>query len=127
MILSKSFLRSSIPFIERSSSDKNIIQFKQETSEPFWKYFERFKDLLAQCPHHGIEKSRQCQILYDGLDYQTKTLLETMCQGEFLKKDEDQCWDLYEALAGKPFSRSLALRKLTPQLSEPVCIQLNPL
>ena len=55
------------------------MQFKQESSEPFWKYFERFKDLLAQCPHHGIEKWRQCQILYDGLDYQTKTLLETMC------------------------------------------------
>ena len=43
----------------------------------------------------------QCQILYDGLDYQTKMLLETMCQGEFLKKDEDQGWDLYDALAEK--------------------------
>jgi len=29
------------------------------------------------------------------------TLLETMCQGEFLKKDEDQGWDLYEALSEK--------------------------
>ena len=60
-----------------------------------------FKDLLAQCPHHRIEKSRQCQILYDRLDYQTKTLVETMCHGEFLKKDEDQGWDLYEVLAEK--------------------------
>ena len=48
-----------------------------------------------------IEKWQQCQILYDGLDYQTKTLLETMCQGEFLKKDENQGWDLFEALAEK--------------------------
>jgi len=32
----------------------------------------------------------------DGLDYQTKMLLETMCQGDFLKKDEDQGWDLFE-------------------------------
>ena len=47
-------------------------------------------DLLAQCPHHGVEKKRQCQILYDGLDYQTKTLLEIMCQGGFLQKDENQ-------------------------------------
>ena len=58
---------------------KNIMQFRQEPNEPFWKYFERFKDLLAQCPHHGVEKWRQCQILYDGLDSPTKTLLETMC------------------------------------------------
>jgi len=31
---------------------KNIIQFKYEPSEPFWRYFERFKDLLVQYPHH---------------------------------------------------------------------------
>ena len=106
---------------------KNIIQFKQEASEPFWKCFERFKDLLAQCPHHGIEKWWQCQILYDGLDYQIKTLLGTMCQGEFLKKDENQGWDLFEALNETTFSRSLTLRKLIPPLPELVFIQLSPL
>ena len=37
---------------------KNIMQFKQEPSEPFWRYFESFKDLLVQCPPHGIEKWR---------------------------------------------------------------------
>ena len=77
------------------------MQFKQEPSEPFWRYFERFKDLLVQCPHHGTEKWRQCQILYDGLDYSTKTLLESMCQGDFLQKNENEGWDLYETLAEK--------------------------
>jgi len=69
------------------------MQYRQETNEPFWKYFKRFKNLLAQCSHHGIEKWWQCQILYDELEYQTKRHVETMCQGEFLKKDEDQGWD----------------------------------
>ena len=41
---------------------KNIMQFKKEHSEPFWRYFERFKDLFIQYPHYGIEKWRQCQI-----------------------------------------------------------------
>ena len=77
------------------------MQFKIEPSEPFWRYFERFKDLLVQCPHHGIEKWRQCQILYDGLDYSTETLLESMCQGGFLQKHENEGWDLYENLAEK--------------------------
>jgi len=77
------------------------MQFRQEQSEPFWRYFKRFKDLLAQCPHHSVEKWRQCQILYDGLHYQTKTLLETMCQGGFLQKDENHGWDLFEDLAEK--------------------------
>ena len=50
---------------------------------------------------HRIEKLWQCNILYDNLDYQTKMLLETMYLGDFLKKDEDQGWDLFEGLAGK--------------------------
>ena len=77
------------------------MQFKQTTNEPFWKYFERFKDLLAQCPHHGIEKWRLCQVLYYGLEYQTKTLLESMCQEGFLKKSKDKGWLLYKDLADK--------------------------
>ena len=75
----KVFLKKFYPIHKTALMRKNIMQFKQESNEPFWKYFERFKDLLALCPHHGIEKWRQCQIIYDGLDYQTKTLLETMC------------------------------------------------
>ena len=80
----KAFLKKFYPIHKTALIRKNIMQFRQEPSEPFWRYFERFKDLLAQCPHHGVEKWRQCQILYDGLDYQTKTLLKTMCQGGFL-------------------------------------------
>ena len=34
-----------------------------------------------------------------GLEYQTKTLLESMCQGGFLKKNEHEGWLLYEELA----------------------------
>ena len=97
----KVFLKKFYPIHKTSLIRKNIMQYRQETNEPFWKYFEWFKDLLAKYPHHRIEKWRQYQILYDRLDYQTKTLLETMCQGEFLKKDENQGWDLFEALAEK--------------------------
>ena len=80
----KAFLKKFYPIHKTALIRKNIMQFKQDPSEPFWRYFERFKDLLAQCPHHGVEKWRQCHILYDGLDYQTKILLETMIQGGFL-------------------------------------------
>ena len=40
-------------------------------------------------------------ILYDGLDYSTKTLLESKCQGGFLQKDENEGQDFYENLAKK--------------------------
>jgi len=43
--------------------------------ESFWKYFDRFKTLLAQCPHHGLDQSRLCQIVCEGLDQQTRTMI----------------------------------------------------
>ena len=43
-------------------------------------------------------------ISLDGLEYQMKTLLESIRQGEFLKKDEDEGWLLYEDLADKTLS-----------------------
>ena len=39
--------------------------------------------------------------LYNGLDYSSKTLLESMCQRGFLQKDENEGCDLYENLAEK--------------------------
>ena len=52
----KVFLKKFYPIHKTALIRKNTMQFKQEINEPFWKYFERFKDLLSQCPHHGIEK-----------------------------------------------------------------------
>ena len=40
--------------------------------------------------------------------------LETMCQGEFLKKDEDQGWGLYEGLAEKTIQWESCLEKTNP-------------
>ena len=49
--------------------------------------------------------------------YQTKTLLETICQEEFLKKDEDQGWDLYEVLAEKTIQWESCPEKTNPTTS----------
>ena len=71
----KVFSKKFYPTNKTTLMRKNITQCKQEPNESFWKYFERFKDLFVQCPHHGVEKWWLCQILYDGLDYQNKTLI----------------------------------------------------
>jgi len=50
------FLKKFFP-IHKTVKIRNSIQnFKIIPGEPFWKYFDRFKDLLIQCPHHGLEK-----------------------------------------------------------------------
>ena len=59
-----------------------INQFRQRKKEPFWRNLERFKDLQAQC--HAI-KNGLCQIIYEGVDYQSKTLLESTSHGNFMR------------------------------------------
>ena len=43
----KAFLKKFYPVHKTAQIRKNILQFKQTANEPFWKYFERFKDLLT--------------------------------------------------------------------------------
>ena len=45
----KVFLKKIYPIHKTALIWKNIMQFRQEPNESFWKYFERFKDLLDQC------------------------------------------------------------------------------
>jgi len=57
----KAFLKKFYPIHKTALIRKNIMQFWQKQSEPFWRYFERFKDLLAQCPRYGVEKWRSAR------------------------------------------------------------------
>ena len=60
---------------------------------------ERFKNLLAQCPHHGLEQWHLCQIVYEGLDQQIRTMLEFTSQGGFLSKHSTTTWEFLEDIA----------------------------
>ena len=50
------FLKKFFPRHKTAKFRSEINQFHQLPTEPFWKYLERFKDLLAKCPHHAFEK-----------------------------------------------------------------------
>jgi len=80
------FLRKYFPNAKTVKLRNEINQFVQLDRESFWKYFDRFKNLLAHCPHHGLDQAHLCQIVYEGLDQQTKTMVESMYQSAFLSK-----------------------------------------
>jgi len=63
----------------------------------------RFKELLTQYPHNGLEKRSLCQVAYEGLDVSTRTMVESMCGGGFLCKNANEIWDFLKDLSGKTF------------------------
>ena len=69
-----------------------INQFRQLEGESLWQYLDRFKDLLNQCPHHDVEIWRLAQIIYEGLNLAMRTMVESMCGGEFTNNDANSAW-----------------------------------
>ncbi|XP_058208166.1 uncharacterized protein LOC131321178 [Rhododendron vialii] len=76
-----------------------IQNFKQKDGEVFYKYWERYKDLLAAVPHHNIPMYLVINYFYLGCDGESKQLLDTMGSGDFMGKDPDAAWEFLDALA----------------------------
>ena len=52
------FLRKYYSVGKTSTVRRAICEFSQGPGEVFYKAWERLRDLLRQCPHHGIPKMR---------------------------------------------------------------------
>ena len=59
-----------------SAVRRAIHKFSQWPSEVFYEAWERLRDLLRQCPHHGILKHEITQTFYDGLGAPDRYLLD---------------------------------------------------
>ena len=76
-----------------------IREFSQGPGEVFYEAWERLRDLLRQCPHHGIPKHEITQIFYDDLGAPDRYLLDVACGGTFMSKYEDEALELIELVA----------------------------
>ena len=82
------------------SKDKFQIFHKKE-SETLYQAWERFKDLLNLCPHHGYESWCIVSYFYEGHTNRECQFVEMMCNGEFLQKDLDEAIEYLNDLAKK--------------------------
>ena len=67
-----------------------ISTFVQKDSETLYQSWERFKELLSMCPHHGYENWRLVSYFYEGLTPRKCQFVEIMCNGEFLQKNPNE-------------------------------------
>nr|GFB49258.1 reverse transcriptase domain-containing protein [Tanacetum cinerariifolium] len=63
-----------------------IINFLQKPNETFNDAWERFKDLLRQCPHHGFSELHQLDTFYNVLNPNDQDALDLAAGGNFLDK-----------------------------------------
>nr|GFA28483.1 hypothetical protein [Tanacetum cinerariifolium] len=68
-----------------------ITNFLQKPNETFNEAWERFKDLLRQCPHHGFSKLHQLDTFYNALNPNDQDALDSAAGGNFLDKIPREC------------------------------------
>ena len=93
------FLKRFFPTHLTMHFKKQIMSFSQNNNETFYQCWERYKELLASCPHHGYEKWRLINFFYDGLSPQMKQFVEMMCTGEFFDKNYEQAENYFDWLS----------------------------
>ena len=75
-----------------------ITQFRQGDQETLYDVWDRFKELLRKCPHHGNELSAQLKIFYNGLNYSTRALVDAACGGSNTMKTTREANLMFEEL-----------------------------
>ena len=97
--LQAEFLKKFFPLHRTQGLQRQITSFTQKSGESFDRVWERFKDLLMACPHHGFDDYRLIGFFFDSLNAPTKQFVEMMCNGNFFRKSATQAWEYLEEIS----------------------------
>nr|GEX40491.1 hypothetical protein [Tanacetum cinerariifolium] len=75
-------------------------------NETFNEAWERFKDLLRQCPYHGFSELHQLDTFYNALNSNDQDALDSAGGGNFLDKIPHECLSIIESKSKVRYSRS---------------------
>ena len=94
----------------------DITSYQQHERESLYEAWERFKELLRKCPHHGIPSWIQMETFYNGLNAHTRTIVDAYANGALLAKSYNEAYDLLKKMASNnyqwPMDRMIAMRKV---------------
>ncbi|HEX7902236.1 MAG TPA: hypothetical protein VF487_00055, partial [Chitinophagaceae bacterium] len=97
--LAQKFLAKFFPPAKSAKLRNDIHTFAQFDSESLYEAWERFKDMLRKCPHHGIPQWMQLGIFCDGLQASTRASIDAAAGGAIMSKNLDEAYKLLETMA----------------------------
>ena len=75
-----------------------ITTFQQLDDESLYEAWERFKELLRKCPHHGIPHCIQLETFYNGLNAHTRMVMDASTNGVLLSKSYNEAYEIIERI-----------------------------
>nr|GEU44414.1 reverse transcriptase domain-containing protein [Tanacetum cinerariifolium] len=100
------FINQFFPPSKTTYLRNEITNFLQKSNETFNEAWERFKDLLRQCPHHGFSELHHLDTFYNALTPNDHDALDSAAGGNFLDKIPRECLSIIESKLKVRYSRS---------------------
>ncbi|KAJ4724582.1 DNA-directed DNA polymerase, partial [Melia azedarach] len=111
--LAQRFLAKFFPPAKTAKLRNDITTFTQFDMESLYEAWERYKEMMRRCLHHGLPKWLQVQTFYNGLGASTRTLVDAAAGGALMGKSIDEAYDLLEEMAANAFQ--WPAERLTPK------------
>jgi hypothetical protein len=92
----QTFLSRFFPHSKTVQLRNQIIRFTQKDGESLYHAWERFKEMLRLCPHHGLEKWFIIHAFYNGLLYSTRIYVDAAAGGALMNKTYTAAYALIE-------------------------------
>ncbi|GKE72996.1 reverse transcriptase domain-containing protein [Tanacetum coccineum] len=83
-----------------------ISRFTQKFKEKFGEAWERFKEMLRACPHHGFTELTQIDTFYNGLNLNNQDSLNAAVGGNLLSKTTREVLNIIENKLKVRYSRN---------------------
>ncbi|GJY39195.1 hypothetical protein Tco_0425559, partial [Tanacetum coccineum] len=98
-----------VPAITAENFELKHDHFYDEVPERPDEAWDRFKDLLRACPHHGFSELHQLDTFYNALNSSDQDSLNSAAGGNFLDKMPRDCLRIIESKSKVRHSRSKAI------------------
>nr|GEU90884.1 reverse transcriptase domain-containing protein [Tanacetum cinerariifolium] len=100
------FVNQFFPPSKTTHLKNEISRFTQRFEETFGEAWERFKEMLRACPHHGFTELAQIDNLYNGLNDNDQDSLNVATVGNLLSKTTREALQIIENKSKVRYSRN---------------------
>nr|GEV15500.1 reverse transcriptase domain-containing protein [Tanacetum cinerariifolium] len=100
------FINQFFPPSKTTNLRNEITNFQQRFDESFSEAWDRFKDLLRACPHHGFLELHQLDTFYSASNSKDQDSLNSAAGGNFLDKMSRGCLAIIKRKSKVRYSRN---------------------
>ncbi|KAK8923605.1 hypothetical protein KSP39_PZI019550 [Platanthera zijinensis] len=102
-ILTENFLSKYFPPSKTAKLMRDISTFMQANGETLYDAWERFKELLRRCPHHGLAIHQQVWTFYNDLQTSTMIQVDGAAGGSLMNKYPEDAYGILEDLSSNNY------------------------